>query len=312
MGKYDNISLEPEVRCDHEVTTEIKKLWNIELDLYDQLERICKKYGLKYFAVGGTLLGAVRHQGFIPWDDDMDFGLLWDDYVRFCEVAPKELEYPYFFQSYETGDCYWPDLVRIRRSDTTGTTKRGINGYFPPYNFGIWIDIFPFNGVPNPADSKAFRRHAHQIALYKKAIACRMRHRRAQLQGKRSLRNYMGKSFLLWKTLGAGTKDYKGLCDRFMRLLSKYEDSDYVSVSGFAPGSEKYTWRRGIFKDTVLLPFENKIIPCPAGYEEYLTHTYGDYMEFVKGAAEHTMPILDPDVPYTEKLADLIENFGKK
>ena len=71
-----------EVRNDYKISSEMKKIWSIELDLFNQLDRICKKHNITYYADGGTLLGAVRHHGFIPWDDDMDFMMYRDDFEK--------------------------------------------------------------------------------------------------------------------------------------------------------------------------------------------------------------------------------------
>ena len=109
MEKCKTDSIEPEVCCGHPITTKTKKVWRIELDLAEQLRRICEKNGITYYATGGTLLGAVRHQGFIPWDDDMDFVMPYPEFQKFCQVAASELEYPYAFDTNFT-------MARIRRS----------------------------------------------------------------------------------------------------------------------------------------------------------------------------------------------------
>ena len=83
-----------EVRDEFLVTTERKKIWGVELQLLNELLRVCNKHNIKVYVFAGTLLGAVRHKGFIPWDDDADVCLLHDDYVKLCKVAPKEFKVP--------------------------------------------------------------------------------------------------------------------------------------------------------------------------------------------------------------------------
>ena len=94
--------LEEEVRCGYTVTRKMKEVWAVELDLLKEFKRVCNKYDLKYCADGGTLLGAIRHQGFIPWDDDLDIAMLRKDFEKLNEVAPAEFKKPYFWQTEET------------------------------------------------------------------------------------------------------------------------------------------------------------------------------------------------------------------
>ena len=93
--------LEPETRCGHYIDAKMKSVWKAQLDIAEEFMRICKAHNLKYFAIGGTLLGAVRHGGYIPWDDDFDFAMMRDQYDLFCEYAKKELHHPYVLQNFE-------------------------------------------------------------------------------------------------------------------------------------------------------------------------------------------------------------------
>ena len=120
---------------------DLRKVWDVELDLFEKFKSICEKYNLTYCACSGTLLGAVRHKGFIPWDDDMDLFLPWQDYVKFMEVAPKECQYPYCFQSFLTDKDGEISANRMRRSDTTGLTQwESENITDKDYDRGIFID----------------------------------------------------------------------------------------------------------------------------------------------------------------------------
>ena len=91
-----------EVRDGYLVTAKVKELWAVQIDLLCELDRVCKKYNLKYILDFGTLLGAVRHKGFIPWDDDLDVSMLREDYDKLMEVGPTEFTHPYFLQNHDT------------------------------------------------------------------------------------------------------------------------------------------------------------------------------------------------------------------
>ena len=94
-----------EERCDYKVSKEMKQIWAVELDLLHMFDTVCKKHQLRYFASDGTLLGAIRHHGFIPWDDDIDIAMLREDYDKLCKIGPAEFKHPYFFQSLGIATC---------------------------------------------------------------------------------------------------------------------------------------------------------------------------------------------------------------
>ena len=97
--KIDETFFLPEERNGYMVSSEMKKVWAVELDLLNEFARVCDKYRLKWFAHAGTMLGAVRHHGFIPWDDDIDVVMPREDYERLCSIGSSEFSRPYFFQN---------------------------------------------------------------------------------------------------------------------------------------------------------------------------------------------------------------------
>ena len=102
----DRVFFREEERCGYLITEKMKRVWAVQLAMVDEVERICRKYGLRYFADSGTLIGAVRDRGYIPWDDDIDLAMLREDYDRFVKVAPRELKEGLKLQTVYTEDNY--------------------------------------------------------------------------------------------------------------------------------------------------------------------------------------------------------------
>ena len=145
--------LEEEIRCGYKISSEMKKVWAVQIDLLEQVKKICKNHGLKYFADSGTLIGAIRHKGYIPWDDDIDLVMMRNDYNKFMEYAKTELEFPYFLQTVYTDKDIMRAHAQLRNSKTTGYMPYEKNR---PYNKGIFIDIFPLDVIPEDPRLKKF------------------------------------------------------------------------------------------------------------------------------------------------------------
>ena len=133
-----------EEKTELKMGTELRDLQLVELDILKEFLRICKKYDLRYYALGGTLLGAVRHKGFIPWDDDVDMGMPRPDFIRFGEIAKKEFpQYIRFCTYQETPGYryYVPRLTdrRVKVIDSSAAVEQEKEA---------WIDIFPLDGMP--------------------------------------------------------------------------------------------------------------------------------------------------------------------
>lgn len=290
--------LEEEERCGYTISKEMKKVWAVELDLLAELDSVCKKNNLQYYATGGTLLGAVRHQGYIPWDDDIDLMMHREDYEKLCEIAPQEFRHPYFFQTEYTDPGSLRGHAQLRNSDTTGMLEWEANN--TPINQGIFIDIFPLDVITE--DSAKLQEQIRVASRYrKKMLDCFGREYRYYHKGK-TLKRRIG--HILMKMQGKNA-DYHELYKKYEQECMKYnnEQSKYVSLFSFQPDNPKhYKFRDGL-ADVIEVPFEMLKMPITKDYDKVLTLQYGDWHTFQVGGSIHGGVIFDTEVGYKEYLA---------
>lgn len=305
----DKLRSEEEVIAEYKVSDKMKKIWKVELAMLDEVERICRKYQLTYFLVHGSLLGALRHQGFIPWDDDLDIAMPRKDYDMFRQVADGELREPLSLHTPATEeDMFWGGFSRLRNGATTGIEVRFLER---KGNLGIWIDIMPLDVCPmseDKFDRKERRiRHCHRL-IY------------AKLYGK-EYKRYWDMKALQWKSYRLLAKMYshKKLCSMLDAAMRMYEEEASDDVAFY---TSYYGHRRLSAKDfanTAMVEFEHRKEPVPAGYENYLFMTLGkDYLRYPP--KEERKPkhqgIFDPErsyQEYTEMLCGMFEGVkGKK
>ncbi len=284
--------LDEEVRDGYTVTRQMKKLWAIEIDLLFQLDRICRKYGLKYFADGGTLLGVKRHKGYIPWDDDIDVCMLRSDYEILCSVAPKELDSPYFFQNEKTDPGVVFGFSKICNSETTMILDANKNRNFT-FNQGINIDIFPQDNLPDDkAEQKKFLEHLRKLKAKSK-----------KFRGQMYLDD--GDTRILKRIYAAVMKFLRPknrAYFKFEKACQKYNGKkcEYCASISFKPDRKVGFKKTAGFENAELLPFEFFTLPCPENSEWYLTDFYGDWQTPVKGASLHGSLIIDTEKSYRE------------
>ena len=144
-------------------------LQRVELEILLEIDRVCREHGIKYFLDSGTMLGAARHGGFIPWDDDIDISMLRDDYDRFLEVAQDSLGEKYFVQTRKTDPKATNSFAKVRKN---GTTCIEYSAKLDGSHTGIWVDIFPFDTVLNTEENK--KRKKKQWRLAHKMLNLRM------------------------------------------------------------------------------------------------------------------------------------------
>lgn len=258
---------------------ELRQLQLVELDIMALFRRICEKHHLRYFMVGGTMLGAIRHRGFIPWDDDMDVGMPRPDYEKFIQIVPAELPEGYDFLNYKLQadyNRYFSRLVDTRVSVYNASNSKTIIEH-------AWLDIFPLDGMP--AGKLRQKMHFWHVTAWRFLY-------RASCFSELANLNRPGRPkylqliirFLSATHLGENLDTHKMMRAMEKRLLRyDYDKSDYyVSMVG------AYMMREIVDKKLLgslpEYPFETLMLRGAEDYDGFLRHFYGDYMTPPKDA----------------------------
>lgn len=247
----------------------LKKLQTVQIEILDEIIRICDKYGLNYFLIGGTLLGAVRHQGFIPWDDDLDIGMLRKDYNKFLEVAPKELGEKYFLHTDTTDSKYWLPFSKVRKNNTLFLEKT-LDG-IDVIHRGIFVDIFPFDNM-HAKESKSERVRASLLKIIAEALLYKK---------KIYTLNKCHHKYLVYCFHFLSYKRLHSL-KKYLMSLNHDDNSSYINTFATRAIYPDDNHLRSDFFPLVEMKFADKLYKCPNNYDKYLKQLYGDYMKLPK------------------------------
>lgn len=286
----DNVPLQ-ELQKEYVLSEKMKKVRFVQMDLLETFAAVCEKHNLRYFLNGGTLLGAVRHQGFIPWDDDVDVMMLREDYDRLCAIAPDVFQYPYFFQTALTEKGFFRTHAQLRNSDTTGCI---IADAGKDINRGIFLDIFVIDGVSDSKVKCFFHKYTLQVMKELLWFAYDADYKELSLIMKGFYRIYQ----MLLKRISFD-RQFRYFDQR---ILARYSRENTKLVGDLALGwKENVQWERDWFSDHLYLPFESLRFRVPSGYHQILSRQYGDtYMQIPKQhtGTQHGACYYDPDTPY--------------
>ncbi len=245
----------------------------VELDILLHVAKFCDEHGLRYFLAYGTLIGAVRHKGFIPWDDDIDIQMPREDYEKLIEIYPKEnTDEKYFLLTPEMKGAHHPYVKII----DTRTVKKEL-GAKKNSLLGVDIDVFPLDGQPD--DLQAYGKFYDKLyTLYKRYL-----YSDTALKGlpfKTKIHMLLYRPFALCR---------KGILKKANKIhsLYPYESSKYVgSVTTIYNGRGNRALKTA-FDGYVTLEFEGHLLKAPKGYDEILRTIYGDYMKLPPEEQQH-------------------------
>lgn len=295
---------EDEVRDGFYVPSMIKRSWAVALDVLSEVDRICRKYDIKYYAEWGTLLGAVRHAGFVPWDDDLDIAMPRNDYIKFCQVAKQELKNGYEIFNFKNHDNFHHFLARVVCTSRICFEDKYLKEHYGfPYIVGL--DIFVHDNVSK--DGKAQEQN-EKIAEYIITVADNI--------ADGSMNSEQEKDALkrISQLCNCDVSAYQNKEEERIQLytlaeniFAAFKDDDCDEMTQMMPCSMYGNHMRipkKYYDEVVRIPFENTTIPVPIGFDAMLSKRYGDYMKLERNTGGHNYPFYESQKKQLEVLMD--------
>lgn len=278
-----------EIRDGFLVMADRKKVWNRQLEIWQEIDRVCRKHNIKYYAMSGTLLGAVRHKGFIPWDDDMDVGMMRPEYNRFYEIIDDELKGSLFEVRVKTNSA-----LTVAHSQTTALIRSDFTNR--EGSKGLVVDVFSLDIAPDGTKDAFFAFNAiNELMGTIYNFPALVEHAN---KGRRTLND--------WSVIeGLHAVQDRAKQFEFLNVFAEglFDWSKKVSWLDLScKNAQKNPYQKDWFDETIYLPFESVELPAPAAYDEILTAFYGDWRKFVWDGRYKLGLIHSADIPYKEFL----------
>lgn len=299
-----------EVREGFTVDSTMKTFWAAELEVLREISEVCERHGIQWYAAYGTLLGAIRHEGYVPWDDDLDIWMKREDYNKFLKVAPGELPKEFIIESPLTDMGYKEFHSCIFNAESISTSEERLRKYHG-CPFMVGVDIFPLDYLPDDEENRQGQLSIFSLLSMTAMLAKkeeRDEEEEADLQdafdaiedicgvdlGREKLKGQMLPS--------AVHKVANQLCTCYNE-----EDGDYlVMYMDYASWPHKI-YKKEWFDEAVLQPFEGLLMPVPVGYDEILKRIYGDYHIRINAGAMHEYPLYGKQLKYMREIVGGLE-----
>lgn len=330
MIEFDKKFFEGEERDGFYVEGEMKRAWAAQMEVLMEIDRICKKYGITYFADSGTLLGAVRHNGFVPWDDDIDIAMLRSDYMRFLSVVSKELEPSLFCSDVYRDERWTQPFARIVNGVGITLDAKFLDRYHDcPY--GVGVDIFVLDNLPASEDE------FHTIIglfswIWNVKLSIEKREKEEKnenselnsVKGEEQLEAEMDMEDLLSqieKECKVTINREKNIRNQLLRitdgLFAMYNDDESTMVANMAYSARMDYSRVGKkkewYREVIELPFENITIPVPIDYNQVLEKAYGvNYLTPTRQWSFHNYPFYKNQRKTLQEVKKDVRNINEK
>ncbi len=278
---------EDEVRDGFVVTSMMKRYWASQLKVLSEVAGVCERHGIKWFADCGTLIGAVRHEGYVPWDDDLDIGMLRSDWLKFFSLAEKELPENYKILTMTREDEYQEVIGRIVNSHAIDYGIGNLKEFFScPYTVGI--DIFPLDSLFDDEEKEADRKRRAGKVL--QAISDVTEGNPDEHYMRKLIRDIEKENDVTLQRDDTLLRQLNLLAEKIYMECTD-ENTEKVALMPFYIPRGNHIYDRELFDSIVMLPFETTKINVPARYDEVLDLEYGDFMKVIKGGGMHDYPV---------------------
>ena len=303
MNIQDSFLLD-EVRCGFMIPTAVKQAWAAELEVLMEIDRVCKKHNIQYFADWGTLLGTVRHGGFIPWDDDLDIVMKREDYQKFMNVARFDMEDGFDVQTFRNHDDCWLFMGKAVGRNGFCFEKEHLRR-FHNFPYIASVDIFVLDYVHKDPEKEEKRR---TLCKYMIGVADNIAEGGLTSEEKecslKTIEEMYGKKINRIKEPVEMRRYLYGEVEKIFGEVSEKDSDTLTQIFPWGLKGKSFQFPKEYYEQSVYLPFEDITMPVPMMYDKMLRKRYGEYCRLVKDAGAHDYPFFEGQKKNLQKVLD--------
>ena len=293
-----------EVRCGFMIPAAVKQAWAASLEVLMEIDRVCKKHNIQYFADWGTLLGTVRHGGFIPWDDDLDIVMKREDYIKFMTVARYDMEEGFDVHTFRNHEDCWLFMGKVVGKNSFCFDKEHLRR-FHNFPYISCVDVFVLDYVYKDPEKEKERR---ELCKYMLAVADGIGEGKWNASERenslRMLEDKYGKKMIRTNDTVEMRRYLYGEVEKIFGEVPEKESDTLTQLFPWGLLGRDFQFPKEYYEKAIELPFEDTSMPVPMMYDKMLRKRYGDYCRLVKNVAGHDYPFFEGQKKNLQKVLD--------